>query len=98
MKDLSTTPGLTPVYEGVTDYALPGWLSDADRQLIEGTNILDRDDAGFRQWKRGEAIDKPLIDGTMPSWDTVRDRYWKNRYETSKMGKVAYREAIFPRI
>ncbi|SUA35712.1 Cell wall-associated polypeptide CWBP200 [Neisseria zoodegmatis] len=34
----------------------------------------------FRRWRRGEAIDKPLPDGRMPSWDVVRSRYWKNRH------------------
>lgn len=38
----------------------------------------------FKRWRRGEAIDKPLPDGTNPSWDVVRERYWKNRYEASK--------------
>jgi len=37
----------------------------------------------FKRWKRGEAIDKPLPEGTSPSWDVVRQRYWKNRYEAS---------------
>ncbi|MEI7078923.1 HNH/ENDO VII family nuclease, partial [Pectobacterium versatile] len=41
-------------------------------------------DVKFKRWKRGEAIDKPLPDGSAPSWDTVRSRYWKNRYEASK--------------
>lgn len=38
----------------------------------------------FKRWRRGEAIDKPMPDGSPPSWDTVRSRYWKNRYEASK--------------
>lgn len=38
----------------------------------------------FKRWKRGEAIDKPMPDGSNPSWDVVRERYWKNRYEASK--------------
>ena len=33
----------------------------------------------FLRWRRGDAVDKPLPDGSSPSWDTVRSRYWKNR-------------------
>jgi hypothetical protein len=39
----------------------------------------------FKRWKRGEAIDKPMSDGSAPSWSTVQSRYWKNRYEASKL-------------
>ena len=38
----------------------------------------------FQRWSRGDAIDKPLPDGSVPSWKTVRERYWKNRSEASK--------------
>ena len=38
----------------------------------------------FQRWKRGEAIDKPMPDGSPPSWDTVRSRYWKNRWQASR--------------
>lgn len=38
----------------------------------------------FKRWKRGEPIDKPLADGTLPDWKTVRSRYWKNRYEQAR--------------
>jgi hypothetical protein len=41
-------------------------------------------DVRFKRWSRGEAIDKPLPDGSSPSWDVVRGRYWKNRYEASE--------------
>ncbi len=37
----------------------------------------------FKRWKRGEPIDKPLGDGSAPSWKTVRERYWKNRAMSS---------------
>jgi hypothetical protein len=37
----------------------------------------------FKQWKRGEPFDKPMPDGSAPSWDVVQSRYWKNRYEES---------------
>ncbi|CAM3762532.1 RHS repeat-associated core domain-containing protein [Flavobacterium branchiophilum] len=41
----------------------------------------------FKRWKRGDAINKPLPDGSNPSWDTVRSRYWKNRHhEAMKNG------------
>ncbi|MCB9397610.1 MAG: hypothetical protein H6510_07340 [Acidobacteria bacterium] len=38
----------------------------------------------FQRWRRGDPIDKPLPDGSAPSWDTVQSRYWKNRFEASK--------------
>ncbi len=38
----------------------------------------------FKRWQRGEAIDKPLRDGSAPSFDVVRSRYWKNRYEAAR--------------
>ena len=41
-------------------------------------------EARFQRWRRSEAIDKPLPDGRNPSWDVVRSRYWKNRYEASR--------------
>jgi hypothetical protein len=40
--------------------------------------------ARFRRWKRGDAIDKPMPDGSPPSSSTVQSRYWKNRYEAAK--------------
>jgi hypothetical protein len=41
----------------------------------------------FKRWNRGDAIDKILPDGSNPSWDVVRSRYWKNRYKASKNTK-----------
>ena len=38
----------------------------------------------FRRWKRGDPIDKIMPDGSSPSWDTVRSRYWKNRHQASR--------------
>jgi RHS repeat-associated protein len=38
----------------------------------------------FKKWERGQRIDKPMPDGSEPDWDTVRSRYWKNRYEAAK--------------
>ena len=43
----------------------------------------------FKRWRRGEAIDKPLPDGSAPSWDVVRQRYWKNRYEATSSGEFS---------
>jgi RHS repeat-associated protein len=39
---------------------------------------------GFPKWRRGEPIDKVMPNGEYPSWDVVRSRYWKNRYESTK--------------
>ncbi|WP_162246583.1 RHS repeat domain-containing protein, partial [Duganella sp. Root336D2] len=50
-----------------------------------GLGIIARSqDVGFKRWKPGDAIDKPLRDGSKPDWDTVRGRYWKNRYKAVK--------------
>jgi len=38
---------------------------------------------GFKRWKRGDAIDKPMPNGSNPDWGTVRSRYWKNRHEAT---------------
>lgn len=38
----------------------------------------------FKKWERGRRIDKPMPDGSEPDWDTVRSRYWKDRYEAAK--------------
>lgn len=43
----------------------------------------------FRRWARGDAIDKPMPDGTPPSWDVVRSRYWKNRSEAAAPGEFS---------
>jgi hypothetical protein len=37
----------------------------------------------FKRWKNGDAIDKPMADGSAPSWDVVRFRYWKARASAS---------------
>ncbi|KZN60841.1 hypothetical protein N478_25895 [Pseudoalteromonas luteoviolacea S4060-1] len=37
----------------------------------------------FKRWKNSDAIDKPMPDGSAPSWNTVRSRYWKNRATAS---------------
>jgi len=37
----------------------------------------------FKRWKSGDAIDKPLPDGSTPSWDVARSRHWKNRASSS---------------
>jgi len=43
----------------------------------------------FKRWKAGDAIDKPLPDGTMPSWDVVRSRYWKSRAGLASDGEFS---------
>jgi len=35
----------------------------------------------FPRWRLGDTIDKIMPNGTNPSWDVVRSRYWKNRAE-----------------
>jgi hypothetical protein len=51
-----------------------------------GVKSLDRAPGNikFLPWKRGDSIDKPMPDGSLATWDTVKSRYWKNRYEASK--------------
>jgi hypothetical protein len=43
----------------------------------------------FKRWARGDAIDKPMPDGSAPSWDVVRSRYWKNRSEAAASGEFS---------
>jgi uncharacterized protein RhaS with RHS repeats len=43
----------------------------------------------FKRWSRGEAIDKPMPDGSDPSWNVVRSRYWKNRSEAASPGEFS---------
>uniref|UniRef100_UPI001B7FE239 hypothetical protein n=1 Tax=Pseudoduganella violaceinigra TaxID=246602 RepID=UPI001B7FE239 len=51
-------------------------------ELHPGLNVIAKErPAAFKRWKPGDAIDKPLRDGAEPDWDTVRSRYWKNRYK-----------------
>jgi len=33
----------------------------------------------FPRWNLGDPIDKIMRNGSNPSWDVVRSRYWKNR-------------------
>ena len=33
----------------------------------------------FPRWRRGNPIDQIMPDGSNPSWNTVRGRYWSNR-------------------
>ncbi len=47
--------------------------------------ILANGEVKFRRWQAGDAIDKPLPDGTMPeNFNTIRGRYWKSRYLEAK--------------
>ncbi len=39
----------------------------------------------FPRWRRGDPIDKILPNGISPNWETVRPRYWKNRYENLRV-------------
>lgn len=45
----------------------------------------------FKRWQNGDAIDKPLADGSAPSWDVVRSRYWKNRATSASKGEFSAR-------
>ena len=40
-------------------------------------------------WKVGERIDKSSSSGQYPDWDTVRERYWKNRAASAQEGEFS---------
>ncbi|MBK8287033.1 MAG: hypothetical protein IPK97_20405 [Ahniella sp.] len=52
-------------------------------ELREAGEFVADGSVRFQRWKRGEAIDKPLPDGSAPAWGTVQSRYWKNRAHAS---------------
>lgn len=61
--------------------------SEADHAYFGGASgVLSHNcgDVKFQRWSRGDAIDKPIADGTAPSWEAVQSPYWKNRYEVSR--------------
>jgi len=73
------------------------WCSPDPLGITGGWNLGAFDDAPsagvdpyglacvrFKRWKLGEPIDKPMPDGSPPSWRTVRRRYWRNRWAASK--------------
>lgn len=51
-----------------------------NQRIISGTQLT----CCRYRWSTGESINKPLDDGSVPNWNTVRERYWKNRYQRSK--------------
>ena len=42
-----------------------------------------------RGWKVGNPINNLTVKGNVPSWNTVRSRYWKNRANSSKTGEFS---------
>jgi hypothetical protein len=56
-----------------------GKVAGAAGAFVAGTKRAVK----FKRWKSGDAIDKPMPDGSAPSWDVVRSRYWKNRASAS---------------
>lgn len=68
-------PKATPITEFIDD--ADSLADNAPRGVADGS-------VRFKKWRRGEPIDKPLPDGSAPTWETVQSRYWKNRYEASK--------------
>jgi hypothetical protein len=60
---------------------------------VDGEHVYHVSEAGvlvhnkyarFRRWRLGEPIDKPMSNGSRPSWKTVQSRYWKNRAAASR--------------
>lgn len=43
----------------------------------------------FKRWSRGDAVEKPMPDGSSPRWDVARGRYWKNRAHLADAGEFS---------
>ncbi|WP_157203893.1 hemagglutinin repeat-containing protein [Marinomonas sp. SBI8L] len=63
--------------------ASKGELEDTNKAESKVLASTAKSEIKFKRWKNGEAIDKPMPDGSAPSWNTVRSRYWKNRAVSS---------------
>jgi len=59
------------------------WIDPWGWCLTTGTGT-GRNGNLFRRWRVGDRIDKPMPDGSSPTWGTVRSRYWKNRADAIK--------------
>jgi hypothetical protein len=65
----------TEAGQGLVDMIPQGGAGRRALSALDDASRLVR----FKRWARGDAIDKPMPDGSAPDWDVVRSRYWKNR-------------------
>ena len=68
----------------IVDVAVPfvGGIGETARALktaSQATEILDAASDAKKGWKVGEDITKLTKAGNVPSWSTIRSRYWKNK-------------------
>jgi RHS repeat-associated protein len=61
--------------------------------LDAGTEVLDE---AYTAWKVGDPINKPTKAGSYPSWETAKQRYWKNAAASAEPGE--YSEANLVRM
>jgi hypothetical protein len=40
-------------------------------------------------WKVGDPVDQPNTQGSYPTWETVRERYWMNRAQSATHGEFS---------
>jgi len=65
--------------------AVPSDRGKSMKEQLEDAAVERRGRAGgsggfrFPSWKKNDPITKVLPDGSYPSWDTIRERYWMNR-------------------
>ena len=58
-------------------------LASSGDEIAEGTSQITKG----RRWRVGDPIDALTADGNVPSWNTARQRYWKNRAATAREGE-----------
>ncbi|WP_299906333.1 RHS repeat-associated core domain-containing protein [uncultured Paracoccus sp.] len=91
--DPEATQYLSPDPIGMAGGVRPQGYVDSPVELIDPYGLKPCSTADgsvrFKRWSRGDAIDKPLPDGSSPSWDVVRSRYWKNRAHLADSGEFS---------
>ena len=50
---------------------------------------VERAQFQFSEWAPGDSITRPMPDGSYPSWDTIRDRYWRTRAQLATDGEFS---------
>jgi hypothetical protein len=65
---------------------------------VNGNRIPKTLVSNVRGWKVGQDITNRTKFGTVPTWSSVRRRYWKNRAEWAKVNKNSYGEENIKRM
>ena len=50
---------------------------------------VERAQFQFSEWEPGDSITRPMPDGSYPSWDTIRHRYWRARAQLATDGEFS---------